>query len=60
VIDRSLVSFDDGLLAETDAFGALTAGGLHIVRMERFLEAGGQTRAAETSDWSGLLDAMDD
>ena len=43
VVDRSLASFDDGLVAETDAFGALTAGGLHIVRMQRFLDAGGQT-----------------
>lgn len=60
VVDRSLVSFDDGLVAETDAFGALTAGGLHIVRMERFLDAGGQTREAETTRWSSLLEAMDD
>jgi enoyl-CoA hydratase/carnithine racemase len=60
VIDRTLVSFDDALVAETDAFGALTAGGLHIVRMERFLEAGGQTRQAETADFRALLDAMDD
>ena len=60
VVDRSLVSFDDGLVAETDAFGALTAGGLHIVRMQRFLDAGGQTREAETSEWESLLEAMDD
>jgi enoyl-CoA hydratase/carnithine racemase len=60
VVDRSLESFDDALVAETDAFGALTAGGLHIVRMERFLEAGGQTRAGETERWSELFDAMDD
>lgn len=60
VMDRSLVSFDDGLVAETDAFGALTAGGLHIVRMQRFLDAGGQTRQAETSGWNSLLEAMDD
>jgi enoyl-CoA hydratase/carnithine racemase len=60
VVDRSLVSFDDGLVAETDAFGALTAGGLHIVRMERFLEAGGQTREAETTRWNALFEAMDD
>jgi enoyl-CoA hydratase/carnithine racemase len=60
VVDRTLVSFDDGLVAETDAFGALTAGGLHIVRMERFLEAGGQTREAETTDFAALMDAMDD
>jgi enoyl-CoA hydratase/carnithine racemase len=60
VVARSLLSFADGLVAETDAFGALTAGGLHIVRMERFVDAGGQTREAETSDWDALLDAMDD
>ncbi len=60
VVDRSLASFDDGLVAETDAFGALTAGGLHIVRMQRFLDAGGQTREAEISDFEGLLEAMDD
>jgi enoyl-CoA hydratase/carnithine racemase len=60
VVDRSLASFDDGLVAESDAFGALTAGGLHIVRMQRFLDAGGQTREAETSNFDALLDAMDD
>jgi enoyl-CoA hydratase/carnithine racemase len=60
VIDRSLESFDDALVAETDAFGALTAGGLHIVRMERFLEAGGQTREGETTRWDALFDAMFD
>ena len=60
VIERTLVSFDDALVAETDAFGALTAGGLHIVRMERFLDAGGQSREAETADFGALLDAMDD
>jgi enoyl-CoA hydratase/carnithine racemase len=60
VVDATLDSFTDALVAETDAFGALTAGGLHIVRMERFLEAGGQTRDAETADFGALLDAMDD
>jgi enoyl-CoA hydratase/carnithine racemase len=60
VVDRTLVSFDDGLVAETDAFGALTAAGLHIVRMQRFLDAGGQTREGETADFAALLEAMDD
>jgi hypothetical protein len=60
VVDRSLSSFDDGLVAETDGFGALTAAGLHIVRMERFLAAGGQTREGETTRWGELLDAMFD
>jgi len=60
VVDRTLVSFDDGLVAETDAFGALTARGLHAVRMKRFLDAGGQTRENETSDFEALLRAMED
>jgi enoyl-CoA hydratase/carnithine racemase len=58
VVDRSLASFDVGLVAETDAFGALTAGGLHIARMERFLDAGGQTREGETAGWAALFAAM--
>jgi len=60
VVDTSLASFDAGLIAETDAFGVLTAAGLHQARMERFLAAGGQTRAAETSDFAALLDATRD
>jgi enoyl-CoA hydratase/carnithine racemase len=60
VVDASLVSFDDGLVAETDAFGALIAAGLHTARMQRFLDAGGQTREGETARWAELLAAMDD
>jgi enoyl-CoA hydratase/carnithine racemase len=60
VVDRSLDSFADGLLAESDAFGALTADGLQLTRMQRFLAAGGQTRDGETARWAELLDAMDD
>jgi enoyl-CoA hydratase/carnithine racemase len=58
VVDRSLVSFDDGLVAETDAFGALTAAGLHLARMQRFLDAGGQTREAELTRNASLIEAM--
>jgi enoyl-CoA hydratase/carnithine racemase len=60
VVDTSLAAFDAGLVAETDAFGVLTAAGLHQTRMERFLAAGGQTREGETSDFEALLDAMRD
>jgi enoyl-CoA hydratase/carnithine racemase len=60
VVDRSLESYADGLVAETDAFGALTAAGLHRTRMQRFVDAGGQTRQAETTRWDALLAAMDD
>jgi enoyl-CoA hydratase/carnithine racemase len=58
VVDRSLESFDAALVAETDAFGELTASGAHIARMERFLAAGGQTRAGETSRWDEIVRAM--
>ena len=37
-----------------------TAAGLHQTRMERFLAAGGQTRAGEASNFAALLDAMRD
>jgi len=57
IVDRSLESFEQGLVAETDAFGALTAAGNHIARMERFLAAGGQTRAGETARWTEIVDA---
>jgi enoyl-CoA hydratase/carnithine racemase len=60
VVDTSLASFDAGLVAETDALGALTAAGRHRVRMEQFLAAGGQTREGETSDFDALLHAMRD
>jgi enoyl-CoA hydratase/carnithine racemase len=60
VVDRSLVSLAEGLVAESDAFGALTAAGLHGARMQRFLDAGGQTREGETTRWATLLHAMDD
>jgi enoyl-CoA hydratase/carnithine racemase len=60
VVDRSLTSFAEGLVAESDAFGALTAAGHHLGRMQRFLDAGGQTREGETTRWAELLDAMDD
>lgn len=60
VVDCSLASFHDGLIAETDAFGALTAAGLHTARMQRFLDAGGQTRDGETTRWDSLFDAMFD
>jgi enoyl-CoA hydratase/carnithine racemase len=60
VVDRSLTSFDAALVAETDAFGVLTAAGLHRTRMERFLAAGGQTREGETTRWGEIVAAMAD
>ncbi len=60
VVDRSLTSFDAALVVETDAFGALTAAGLHRTRMQRFLADGGQTREGETTRWGEIVDAMSD
>jgi enoyl-CoA hydratase/carnithine racemase len=58
VVDLTLQSFDDALVAETDAFGSLTAAGEHTDRMQRFLAAGGQTRAGETDRWDEIVAAM--
>jgi enoyl-CoA hydratase/carnithine racemase len=60
VVDTTLDSFAAGLVAETDALGALTSAGLQRERMQRFLDAGGQTREGETTRWDALLDAMRD
>ena len=57
VVDASLVSFDDALVAETDAFGALTGAGAHTAPMQRFLAAGGQTRDGETTRWDEIMRA---
>jgi enoyl-CoA hydratase/carnithine racemase len=58
VVDISLGSIDDALVAETDAFGQLIAGGGHLPPMQRFLAAGGQTREAEVRRMPALLHAM--
>jgi enoyl-CoA hydratase/carnithine racemase len=58
VVEVSLGGIDDALVAETDAFGRLIAGRFHVRPMQRFLDAGGQTRSAEVTRMSELLDAM--
>lgn len=63
VVDRSLGGLDavdDALTAEWDALTRLIADGNHRVPMERFLAAGGQTRAAERGSIDPLLDAVRD
>ena len=57
VVDASLVSFDDGLVDETNAFGQLTGGGGHVEPMQRFLAAGGQTREGELGAWDEIMRA---
>ncbi|MFA5883624.1 MAG: enoyl-CoA hydratase/isomerase family protein [Acidimicrobiia bacterium] len=58
VVEASLAGLDAALVTESDAFARLVAGGGHRERMERFLAAGGQTRAAERGSIEPLLDAM--
>jgi enoyl-CoA hydratase/carnithine racemase len=58
VVDVSLGDLGPALTSESDALGALTAGGAHTVPMQRFLDAGGQTREGETAAMAGILDAM--
>jgi len=60
VVDVSLESLEHGLVAETDAFGALIAAGGHTARMQRFLAAGGQTREGETARWNAIVDGLGD
>jgi enoyl-CoA hydratase/carnithine racemase len=60
VVEVSLGGIGDALVAETDALGRLIAAGTHVGPMQRFLEAGGQTRSAEVTRMSELLDAMRD
>jgi enoyl-CoA hydratase/carnithine racemase len=60
VVDTSL---DDGdlhtaLTAETDALAQLMALETRQINMRRFLDAGGQTREAETTRSASLIDAM--
>lgn len=58
VVDVALGDPTEALVAETDALGACMASGSHTEPMRRFLAAGGQTRAGETTDVTPLLDAM--
>lgn len=58
VVDVSLGGLDAALVEETNAFFRLVAAGTHLAPMRRFLDAGGQTRAAESGDTSALIEAM--
>jgi enoyl-CoA hydratase/carnithine racemase len=47
VVDISLEGLEPALVAESDALSALLSQGFHHAPMERFLDAGGQTREGE-------------
>ncbi|HEV8296879.1 MAG TPA: enoyl-CoA hydratase/isomerase family protein [Acidimicrobiales bacterium] len=57
-IDAGLRSPDPDFVAETDAFRTLINADRHLEPMQRFLDAGGQTREAELTGIDALLDAM--
>jgi enoyl-CoA hydratase/carnithine racemase len=57
-VDAGLASFDPDYVAETNAFRPLVNADLHLAPMQRFLDAGGQTREGETARMAEILDAM--
>jgi hypothetical protein len=64
-VRRAKASVDAGLAAsepqyaqENDALNALVHAGHHRAPMQRFLDAGGQTRDGETHRMTEILDAM--
>jgi enoyl-CoA hydratase/carnithine racemase len=60
VLNDSMGGIEAALVAESDELGRLLASGGHRAPMRRFLDAGGQTRAGETSRMAATFDAMID
>jgi enoyl-CoA hydratase/carnithine racemase len=58
VVDASLAGMDAALTEESDQLARLMATGAHRAPMQRFLDAGGQTRAGETTHMAVIVDAM--
>jgi enoyl-CoA hydratase/carnithine racemase len=58
VVETSLAGLDAALVAESDELDRLLAAGAHHRPMQRFLDAGGQTREGERPGIASLLDAM--
>ncbi len=55
VVDASLGAIGAPLTAETAAYARLTVDGAHRPHMQRFLDAGGQTRQGELDDFQATL-----
>lgn len=58
VVDTSLGSLDAALVAESTELASLLGAGAHRQPMQAFLDAGGQTRGAESSAFPSLVDRM--
>ena len=55
VVDASLGAIEPASTAETAAYARLTVGGAHRPHMQRFLDAGGQSRQGELDDFQATL-----
>jgi enoyl-CoA hydratase/carnithine racemase len=58
VVDTSLGTLDPALTAESRELAALLRSGTHRQPMQAFLDAGGQTRDSETTDFAALVEGM--
>ena len=57
-IDEGIYAAEPNYLAENRAFGSLVHAGHHLGPMQRFLDAGGQTRDGELHRMETIIDAM--
>jgi enoyl-CoA hydratase/carnithine racemase len=57
VVDVALADFGAGLVAESEANSQLMADSVPVAPIRRFVAAGGQTREAERSDFTVVMDA---
>ena len=59
-IDAGVFAPEPDYLTETNEFRSLVNAQVHLVPMQRFLDAGGQTRVGETTRMGAIIDAMRD
>jgi enoyl-CoA hydratase/carnithine racemase len=58
VVDATSADINRALVVETNELGALTAAGAQQAPMQRFIDAGGQTREGETQRMGEIVEAM--
>ena len=57
-IDAGIYAAEPQFITETNEFRSLINARGHIAPMQRFLDAGGQTREGETTRMDAIIDAM--